>query len=95
MTTSARCIDRVSRYNSDQITGRQHVRLRDDDITIAQWIGEFAPARIEVIPLFEDVAKILPAHAIWGRCARKIAGALRFVKRPTASPVPMCYPWRK
>jgi phosphoenolpyruvate carboxylase len=64
MTTSVRCIDRVYRYYSDQIIGRQHVRFRDDDITIAQWIGEFAPARIEVIPLFEDVPNMLCADAI-------------------------------
>lgn len=64
MTTSARCIDRVYRYYADQIIGRQHHRFRADDITIAQWIGEFAPDRIQVIPLFEDVPNMLRAHEI-------------------------------
>lgn len=64
MTASARDIDRVYRYYADQIIGRQHVRFRADDITIAQWIGEFAPARIQVIPLFEDVPNMLRADAV-------------------------------
>ncbi len=64
MTASARDLDRVYRYYTDQIIGRQHVRFRADDITIAEWIGEFAPARVEVIPLFEDVPNMLRADAI-------------------------------
>ena len=59
MTTSARCIDRVYRYYADHIVGRQHTRFRDDDITIAEWIGEFSPSHIKVIPLFEDVPTML------------------------------------
>ncbi|MCS7178692.1 MAG: phosphoenolpyruvate carboxylase [Anaerolineae bacterium] len=59
MTVSARCIDRVYRYYMNHIVGRQHLRLRDDDITIAEWIGEFSPPSIGVIPLFEDVPTLL------------------------------------
>lgn len=64
MTATARDIDRVYRYYADQIIGRQHVRFRADDITIAQWIGEFAPARIQVIPLFEDVPNMRRARKL-------------------------------
>lgn len=64
MASSARSIDRVYRYYADQIIGRQHLRFRADDITIAEWIGEFAPARIQVIPLFEDVPNMLRADAV-------------------------------
>lgn len=64
MTTSARCIDRVYRYYADHIIGRQKLRLGDNDITIAEWIGESAPASIQVIPLFEDVASMLQAADI-------------------------------
>jgi phosphoenolpyruvate carboxylase len=64
MTTSARCIDRVYRYYAERIVGRQHLRFSDDDITIAEWVGEFAPASIRVIPLFEDVASMLSAADI-------------------------------
>lgn len=64
MTTSARCIDRIYRYYADFIIGRQDKRFRDDDISIAEWIGEFAPANIQVIPLFEDVPSMLNAASI-------------------------------
>ncbi|MBE0417538.1 MAG: phosphoenolpyruvate carboxylase [Coriobacteriia bacterium] len=63
MTTSARCLDRIFRYYSEHIVGRQHVCFRDD-ITIAEWIGEFRPERIDVIPLFEDVPSMLAAADI-------------------------------
>ncbi len=59
MTTSARCIDRIYRYYADHIIGRQHTRFCEGDLTIAEWIGEFGPERIEVIPLVEDVPTML------------------------------------
>ncbi|HOJ13771.1 MAG TPA: phosphoenolpyruvate carboxylase [Deltaproteobacteria bacterium] len=64
MTTSARCIDRVYHYYADHIIGRQNTRFCDDDVTIAEWIGEFLPSRIQVIPLFEDVQSMLNADRI-------------------------------
>jgi len=64
MTTSARCIDRVYRYYADHIIARQKIRLCEDDITVAEWIGTFAPERIQVIPLFEDVPAMLAAASI-------------------------------
>ncbi|WP_446009851.1 phosphoenolpyruvate carboxylase [Candidatus Electrothrix sp.] len=64
MATSACCIDRIYRYYADHIIGRQHERFRCGDITIAEWIGEFAPSRIQVIPLFEDVETMLKADEI-------------------------------
>ncbi len=64
MTTSARCINRIYRYYADHIVGRQHASFGDDDITIAEWIGEFRPERVDVIPLFEDVPVMLRAADI-------------------------------
>ncbi|MCS7336846.1 MAG: phosphoenolpyruvate carboxylase [Verrucomicrobiae bacterium] len=64
MTTSARCIERVYRYFADHIVARQHLRVYDNDITIAEWVGRFAPARIQVIPLFEDIPSLLAAPDI-------------------------------
>lgn len=64
MTTSAQCINRIYRYYVDHIIERQKLRLRDDEITIAEWIGEFAPSCIHVIPLFEDVHTMLKAAEI-------------------------------
>ncbi len=64
MTTSARCIDRVYRYYTDHIVNRQVRHIREGDITIEEWIGRFFPARVEVIPLFEDVPTMLKAADI-------------------------------
>ncbi len=64
MTTSARCIDRIYRYYADYVVGKQDKPFRDGDITIAEWIGEFKPDRINVIPLFEDREHMLEAHSI-------------------------------
>jgi phosphoenolpyruvate carboxylase len=64
MTTSAKCIDRIYHYYIDHIVARQHARFRNGDITIAEWIGEFSPSRIGVIPLFEDVPTMVRAADI-------------------------------
>lgn len=61
MTTSAASIDRIFRYYRDFVVGRQSMRLGDDGPTIAEWIGEFGPHHIEVIPLFEDIPSMLRA----------------------------------
>ncbi len=67
MTTSSRALDRVYRYYAEHIVARQHTRFSDDDITIAEWFGDFHPPRIDVIPLFEDVPSMLRAHRILAR----------------------------
>ena len=46
MTTSARCINRIYHYYADHIVGRQHTSFGDDDITIAEWIGQFRPEHV-------------------------------------------------
>lgn len=64
MTTSAREVDHIYRYYADFIAGRQHARFRSDGLTIAEWIGAFAPERIQVIPLFEDVPTMMRCDEI-------------------------------
>ena len=64
MTTSHLCLDRVYRYYCDFVVGKQHLPFREGDITIADWIGEFKPQEIQVIPLFEDVPHMLDAPRI-------------------------------
>jgi phosphoenolpyruvate carboxylase len=61
MTASAKCMDRVYRYYSDFVVGKKDQPFRKDDITIAEWIGDFMPERINVIPLFEDMQHMLRA----------------------------------
>lgn len=67
MTTSSRAIDRVYGYYANHIVERQHRRFAEGDITIAEWLGDFFPPRIDVIPLFEDAPSMLRAHRILGR----------------------------
>jgi phosphoenolpyruvate carboxylase len=67
MTTSSRAVNRVYRYYADHIVARQHRRFTEDDITIAEWFGDFHPPRIDVIPLFEDASSMLRAHRILER----------------------------
>jgi len=59
MTQSASCIDRIYRYYADFIVGKQKHTVRPNDIKIADWIGEFKPEKINVIPLFEDLDQML------------------------------------
>lgn len=64
MTTSHNCLDRIYRYYRDFVVGKQDKTLRDGDLTIAEWIGEFKPEKINIIPLFEDMEHMLEAHNI-------------------------------
>lgn len=64
MTTSAESLDRMYRYYADMVVGKASLSLRPNDITIADWIGDFKPSTINVIPLFEDRMHLLSAHII-------------------------------
>ncbi|HOJ52447.1 MAG TPA: phosphoenolpyruvate carboxylase [Syntrophales bacterium] len=64
MTASATCLDRVYRYYTDFVVGKGKMPFYEGDITIAEWIGNFKPERINVIPLFEDMRSMLLAHEI-------------------------------
>lgn len=64
MTSSPKYLDRIYRYYCDFVVGKQNKPFRAKDITIAEWIGEFKPDRINVIPLFEDMEPMLNAHNI-------------------------------
>jgi phosphoenolpyruvate carboxylase len=64
MTASAKCIDRVYHYYRDFIHARQRQPFSAGDLTIGEWIGEFLPATINVIPLFEDLPHLARADEI-------------------------------
>jgi len=64
MTASTASIDRIYRYYADFIIDRQTKPFKAGDITIKEWIGEFKPETINVIPLFEDREHMLNAHEI-------------------------------
>jgi len=64
MTASSKCLDRIYRYYCDFVVGKQNKPFSEGDITIAEWIGEFKPEGINVIPLFEEMEHMLDAHNI-------------------------------
>ncbi len=64
MTDSAPSIDHIYRYYKDFIVGRQNQVFKKGGITIGQWIGQFKPATINVIPLMEDLYHQLAADTI-------------------------------
>ncbi len=62
MTTSSEEIERVYELYKRYIAGKQYKRVYD--VKIYEWIGEFFPKEISVIPLFETKEAILNAHEI-------------------------------
>lgn len=64
MTTSAKSLDRIYNYYKDIVSGKANKMLKENDITIGEWIGEFKPTKINVIPLFEDREHMLGAADI-------------------------------
>ncbi|MGJ7028374.1 MULTISPECIES: phosphoenolpyruvate carboxylase [Methanothermobacter] len=63
MTASSRCLNRVYHYYRDFVAGKENLKLKDD-VTVGEWIGEFRPEEINVIPLFEDMDGMLAAGRI-------------------------------
>ena len=64
MTSFSKHLDRIYRYYCDFVIGKQNKSLKKGDITIAEWVGDFRPEKINVIPLFEDMTHMLQAHNI-------------------------------
>ncbi len=64
MTMSAESLNRVFYYYKDFVVGKKDQPFYPGDITISEWIGEFKPREIGVIPLFEDKEHMLEAHNI-------------------------------
>jgi len=67
MTTSHKCLNRVYYFYKDFVAGRQTLPFFPGDISIAEWVGDFKPEEINVIPLFEDRHHMLEAAAILRR----------------------------
>ncbi|WXG42320.1 MAG: phosphoenolpyruvate carboxylase [Candidatus Freyarchaeum deiterrae] len=66
MTQSAEQLNRVYFYYKEFVVGKQNQSLFKGDIPIKNWIGEFQPEEINVIPLIEDMPSMLKADQIVG-----------------------------
>ena len=64
MTSDAKELLRISRYYKNFIIGRRQASVFKNDITIAQWIGDFKPSSLRITPLFETKESMLNAHKI-------------------------------
>lgn len=64
MTTSSESLNRIYSYYTDFVIGKEKTPIKKGDITLADWVGEFKPKTINVIPLFEDMEHMLNAHNI-------------------------------
>lgn len=64
MTTSAESLNRIYHYYKNFVAGKEKSSSYPGDIPIAEWVGEFQPKTINIIPLFEDKERLLEAHNI-------------------------------
>lgn len=63
MVTSAQELNRIFYYYKDFVAGKGDLYLRDGT-RIRDWLGEFRPGEIGIIPLFEDIPIMLNCHKI-------------------------------
>ena len=70
MVTSHVEIERVYWYYKRFVVGKGEERFFDGDVRIKDWIGEFKPEEISVIPLIEDLPYVL-------RCDEIVEGYLK------------------
>ncbi|MFB0561358.1 MAG: phosphoenolpyruvate carboxylase [Candidatus Lokiarchaeia archaeon] len=66
MTQSTEQLNRVYFYYKEFVVGKQNKSCFSGDVPIKNWIGEFKPEEINVIPLIEDMASMLKADQIVG-----------------------------
>ncbi|MEM2144716.1 MAG: phosphoenolpyruvate carboxylase [Candidatus Jordarchaeaceae archaeon] len=64
MTQSAEQLNRIYFYYKKFVVDKQNQSILKDDIPIKDWVGEFQPEEINVIPLIEDMPSMLKADQI-------------------------------
>ena len=64
MTTSEQGLDRIYNYYQKFVVGKQFYPTIEGDILISDWVGEFKPHNINVIPLVEDKQHMLFSHLL-------------------------------
>ncbi|MFO7792115.1 MAG: phosphoenolpyruvate carboxylase [Candidatus Saliniplasma sp.] len=64
MTTSAASLDRIYKYYRDFVIGKETKSFEGSGMKINEWIGEFKPDLVNVIPLLEDRENMLNVYHI-------------------------------
>ncbi len=67
MTTSHLELERVRNYYEHVIIGQKETRLGKERISVKEWVGDFQPESINVIPLLENMESISTCDSIVGR----------------------------
>ncbi len=73
LTSSAQQLLRIHRYYKQFVSGKAKQILDENGTTLQQWIGDFKPETVQVIPLFEDKEGMLNAKGILKDYFRGIA----------------------
>lgn len=58
MTTSHLELERVRNYYERVIIGQKETKLGSEKISVREWVGDFQPESINIIPLFENLEAI-------------------------------------
>lgn len=64
MTTSSKCLIRIAEYYKQFVVGKKNKPLVEGDVKLSEWIGDFKPETIRVIPLLETMESISNSHEI-------------------------------
>jgi len=64
LTSSTKSLNRIYYYYKNFVCGKKIKKIFRGDISIASWIGDFKPEKINVIPLFEEWDDLLNADRI-------------------------------
>ncbi len=71
MTRKSEEVLRVYYFYKDYVAGKGKLRLRDGT-KISEWLGEFKPEEIKIIPLLEDKGSLLNARKIVDKIVEEI-----------------------
>ncbi|MBI5047241.1 phosphoenolpyruvate carboxylase [Candidatus Micrarchaeota archaeon] len=74
MTTSSRELERVKSYYDSVIIGQKDISLGSEKISVKQWLGDFKPDQINIIPLFENLDSISKCDSIVTEYLEKTSG---------------------
>lgn len=62
MTTNVKELLMLSHYYRKHVIGKKHSTIQNKKIS--QWLGDFQPGNLRIIPLFEDKKSMLNSHSI-------------------------------
>jgi len=66
MTTNSKQVNRIWEYYRNFVVGKAKKAVSANDISISEWLGDFHPDNINVIPLIEDRTSMENADVIVG-----------------------------